>query len=144
VCCHPVAFEVDSDQYEAGEGPCLDAIRTETIVLAQDLAEDPRWPIFGPGAATAGMRSLLSCRLFPDGTFGPQALHQPSPAQGAVDRIKAPNFATRRHRTLCAQESAEQSAQESQFRLGPRIGARKGSFRLIVTARATAANAPTS
>ena len=70
VYSHPLALEVDSVQYETGEGPCLDAITKDTIVYAEDLAEDPRWPIFGPSAARLGMRSLLSCRLFAEGTLG--------------------------------------------------------------------------
>ncbi len=55
----PLAFEIDQLQYAAREGPCLDAISKEPTVYAEDLAEDQRWPVFGPQAAALGMRSLL-------------------------------------------------------------------------------------
>lgn len=64
----PLALEVDQLQYAAREGPCLDAILKEPTVYAEDLAEDQRWPVFGPQAAALGMRSLLSCRLSTNGT----------------------------------------------------------------------------
>ena len=108
VYSHPVALEVDSVQYETGEGPCLDAITKETIVFAEDLAEDPRWPIFGPRAATLGMRSLLSCRLFADGTLGALNLYAGLPrAYGVIDRTAALIFATHAGIALGAAEAFE-------------------------------------
>ncbi|PZS21868.1 MAG: hypothetical protein DLM60_05385 [Pseudonocardiales bacterium] len=65
----PIALKIDTVQYEAGQGPCLDAITTDVIVYARTLAEDPRWPCFGPRAVALGMRSLLSCRLSDNGTL---------------------------------------------------------------------------
>src|SRR5579864_516159 len=43
----PIALDVDTIQYETGEGPCLDALTSAAAVYAEDLAEDPRWPSFG-------------------------------------------------------------------------------------------------
>jgi GAF domain-containing protein len=111
VYSHPVALEVDSVQYETAEGPCLDAITKETIVFAEDLAEDPRWPIFGPMAATLGMRSLLFCGLFADGTFGALSLHAGlRRAYGVIDRTKALIFATHAGVALGAAEAFEDAA----------------------------------
>jgi GAF domain-containing protein len=110
VYSHPVALEVDSVQYETGEGPCLDAITKEAMVSAEDLAEDPRWPIFGPRAATLGMRSLLSCRLSANanGTLGALNLYAGLPrAYGVIDRTTALIFATHAGIALGAAEALE-------------------------------------
>jgi GAF domain-containing protein len=94
VYSEPLALEADTAQHEAGEGPCFDAVRGETVVYAQDLADDPRWPTFGPRAAALGLRSLLSCRLFTDGTLGALNLYARLPgAYGFIDRTKAVIFA---------------------------------------------------
>lgn len=85
-----IALEVDTVQYETGEGPCLDAITNEATVYAEDLTEDPRWPSFGPRAVTLGMRSLLSCPLSASGTLGALNLYARLPrAYGAIDRTRA-------------------------------------------------------
>jgi GAF domain-containing protein len=61
---HPAAAEVDGVQYELGSGPCVDAILQETVFRTGDLGSDPRWPKFGYRAAQAGVRSMLSFRLY--------------------------------------------------------------------------------
>ena len=79
----------DALQIEAGEGPCLDAIAQGAPCYAEDLADDPRWPRFGPAAAAAGIRCLLALHLSDDGTFGALGLYARYPsAFGAVDRAK--------------------------------------------------------
>jgi hypothetical protein len=86
----PLAFEIDQLQYAAREGPCLDAISKEPTVYAEDLAEDQRWPVFGPQAAALGMQSLLSCRLSSNGTRGALNFYAALPrAYGAIDQTKA-------------------------------------------------------
>jgi hypothetical protein len=108
VWSHPVALEIDSVQYETGEGPCLDAIAGETIVYAEDLADDQRWPLFGPRAVSLGMRSLLSCRLAAGATLGALDLYAALPrAYGATDRTKALIFATHAGVALGAAEALE-------------------------------------
>jgi GAF domain-containing protein len=64
----PLALELDEVQYETGEGPCVDAARLPGPALASsdDLANDSKWPKFGPAVAALGMRSLLSTALLPD------------------------------------------------------------------------------
>lgn len=90
----PTALELDNIQYETGEGPCLDAITKATVVYAGDLSLDPRWSIFGPRAATLGIRSLLSCRLSAKGTLGALNCYAKLPnAYGVIDRTKAVIFA---------------------------------------------------
>jgi len=107
----PLAFEIDQLQYAAREGPCLDAIAKEPTVYAEDLAEDQRWPVFGPQAAALGMRSLLSCRLSANGTRGALNLYAALPhAYGAIDRTKALIFAAHAGIALGAAEAREDAA----------------------------------
>lgn len=55
---------IDQLQFELGEGPCFDALRTEDTIAANDLAADRRWTTWGPAMVSrVGMRSVLSCRL---------------------------------------------------------------------------------
>jgi GAF domain-containing protein len=57
--------KVDQLQYDAGTGPCVDAILADTVYRVGDLAAEPRWPNFGRQAADQfGIRSMLSVRLF--------------------------------------------------------------------------------
>jgi len=56
---------VDQLQYDAGSGPCVDAILADTVFRVGDLSRDSRWPDFGRQAAERfGIRSMLSVRLF--------------------------------------------------------------------------------
>jgi len=91
----PKVLEVDSMQYATGEGPCLSAISERQMFYAGDLLTDARWPAFGPMAAEAGMRSLLSYCLFGESTLGALNLYSQYPrAFGATDRAKGLIFAT--------------------------------------------------
>ncbi|MCW2671341.1 MAG: hypothetical protein JWO27_3238 [Frankiales bacterium] len=56
-------LEMDHDQYETGEGPCLDAARTGVRYLATSLDDEARWPVFVPRARARGIRSILSTPL---------------------------------------------------------------------------------
>jgi GAF domain-containing protein len=62
-----LAADVDESQYDAGYGPCLDAIRLGQTVLVEDLETDPRWPDYTPRALDAGVRSSVSVPLPVDG-----------------------------------------------------------------------------
>ncbi|WP_353952008.1 GAF and ANTAR domain-containing protein [Knoellia sp. S7-12] len=62
-------LEIDAVQYQLDEGPCLEAARTQTEVLASlggELGEgsaDARWPHFAEAVRRDGMRSLLALPL---------------------------------------------------------------------------------
>lgn len=74
--------ELDEAQYEMGEGPCRDAIRTHPTVIVDDLRTDPRWPSWGRAMVDElGIRSSLSFRLFtrPDRTWGALNVYSRSP-----------------------------------------------------------------
>jgi GAF domain-containing protein len=58
------ANRADALQYEAGAGPCVDAMDKDNAFYSADLSSDRRWGDFGPIAAqTVGVRSVLSVRL---------------------------------------------------------------------------------
>lgn len=58
--------QVDSVQYAAREGPCVDASTREKVYRGDDLATDDRWPEFSPRAVGLGVRSMLAVPLFED------------------------------------------------------------------------------
>ena len=90
-----LVVDIDGLQQATGEGPCLDAIQQQTTVYAEDLADDPRWPTFGPQAAAAGARCALAFHLYAEGTLGALNLYARYPqAFGATDRAKGLIFAT--------------------------------------------------
>jgi hypothetical protein len=55
---------LDEAQYAATEGPCLEALRTETVVRADSARMSERWPAFADVAREVGIGTLLSCPLF--------------------------------------------------------------------------------
>lgn len=60
-----LAAQADGLQYELGEGPCLDVLWEQPTVYTPDLANDARWPIWGPRAVEGiAVRSLVSYRVF--------------------------------------------------------------------------------
>ncbi|MBW4043109.1 MAG: ANTAR domain-containing protein [Acidobacteria bacterium] len=59
----PIAARLDELQFQLGEGPTPDAVRTSRAVLVPDLAAERagrRWPVFAPAAQEAGARALFS------------------------------------------------------------------------------------
>lgn len=62
-------WAVDSDQYAVGEGPALEAARTDEIVRVSVEQASERWPEFARSARAAGVASYLSCPLVIDEKF---------------------------------------------------------------------------
>ena len=54
---------LDEQQYELDAGPCLQALRTGTVVLADDLSVETRWTGYPALALAHGVRSVLSSPL---------------------------------------------------------------------------------
>jgi hypothetical protein len=56
-----VSAVIEELQYTLGEGPCIDAYRTGTVITEPDLAAPatPRWPGFTPEALDAGARAVF-------------------------------------------------------------------------------------
>jgi len=63
---------LDRVQYELGEGPCVETLRGNPVVVAPHIRHDQRWPRYVPKAVKAGLRSQLAVRLYLDdeGTVG--------------------------------------------------------------------------
>ncbi|MCM4078254.1 GAF and ANTAR domain-containing protein [Paractinoplanes hotanensis] len=55
---------VDRVQYEAGQGPCLDAVYDKRTVRLSDMATEDRWPDFTRRALGLGVHSMLSFQLY--------------------------------------------------------------------------------
>ncbi|MDP3713165.1 MAG: anti-sigma factor antagonist [Mycobacteriales bacterium] len=58
-----VVLQMDHDQYDTGEGPCLDAATHGELFSAKDLESEPRWPLFVPRARSHGIESIMSTPL---------------------------------------------------------------------------------
>lgn len=52
-------YLLESRQEETGEGPCVDALVMDRIVLGEDLATDQRWPKLHPEIPASGVRAIL-------------------------------------------------------------------------------------
>ncbi|MCL8251963.1 GAF and ANTAR domain-containing protein [Aeromicrobium fastidiosum] len=50
-------------QSQFDEGPCLDAITGRATYVANDVANDPRWPRWGPAVVDIGILSAIGVRL---------------------------------------------------------------------------------
>jgi transcriptional regulator with GAF, ATPase, and Fis domain len=57
------ARHLDDLQYEHGDGPCLEAIRTAREVLSQDLKADDRWGSFRSAMVDHGIQSTMALPL---------------------------------------------------------------------------------
>jgi GAF domain-containing protein len=115
----PLVTALDALQFEADEGPCLDAVSEGTIFYATELEDDDRWPRFGPAAGATGVRSLLAYPLLIDGTAAALNLYARLPvAYGASDRAKGLLLATLAGHALrsaqARQDAKNQSDQLSQ------------------------------
>lgn len=105
---NPIADEVGALHLETDEGPCLDAITQRLIFYADDIADDPRWPRFGPQASATGIRSILALPLTTNGSLGALNLYARYPAAfGVVDRAKGVILASLVGLALSAAQSHE-------------------------------------
>ncbi len=59
-----VIRSADQLQYTLGEGPCVDAAEHQETLRSPDVANDPRWPRYGPRAAELGLCSQMAIELF--------------------------------------------------------------------------------
>jgi putative methionine-R-sulfoxide reductase with GAF domain len=61
------AQDFDGRQLRAGEGPCWDAYRSETAVVADDVSTDPRWPALVGLARGSEVRSVIAVPVHEEG-----------------------------------------------------------------------------
>jgi GAF domain-containing protein len=62
-------WNIDQDQYAAGDGPCLEAARTGQAVRTGVAEAERRWPDFARSARAAEVESYLCCPLVIDKDF---------------------------------------------------------------------------
>ncbi len=89
-----IVVELDDLQIASDEGPCMEALAGGRHPFASDLADDQRWPTFGPAAARAGIRSALAFRLSEQPVSALNLYARLPAAFGATDRAKGLIFAT--------------------------------------------------
>lgn len=63
------AIDIDLAQYDAGQGPCLEAAITGQVVRVAVPEAAQRWPEFAAAAGTATVASYLSAPLFIDSEY---------------------------------------------------------------------------
>ena len=61
-----VPLLLDHLQQKLGDGPCINAAQSQSIVRIDDTRQDGRWPDFAAGAANLGVRSMLCVPLWVD------------------------------------------------------------------------------
>ena len=59
-----LVWELDHVQYDTGDGPCVQAIEDEPVVVVADLRHEQRWPQYVPAAIARGVQSQVAVRLF--------------------------------------------------------------------------------
>ena len=59
-----LVWELDGVQYDMGEGPCVQAVEHEPVVVVRRLRHEQRWPSYVPAAVERGVRSQVAVRLF--------------------------------------------------------------------------------
>jgi len=57
------AVKLDRVEQSMGQGPCIEALRTGSVVLLADVDTDPRWPEYQRLLADHGCRSMLGVPL---------------------------------------------------------------------------------
>jgi hypothetical protein len=90
-----VAADLDTVQYRAGRGPCLEAAGTGGVRVLGDSRTDRRWPELARAAAEAELRGLVSAGFSPGGsvTGGLNLYLQPALGSDAGLRERAEQFA---------------------------------------------------
>jgi hypothetical protein len=97
-----IVAKADEIQAELREGPCFDAATEDESFVSEDLANDPRWPAYGPRAAELGLRAQMGI-----------ALHAPLPGRAALNV-----YATRTWSFEGGYDSAEVFASHASLLLG--------------------------
>lgn len=62
-CSHEQTRVLDEAQYALGHGPCLEALRTGSTVVVEDIWEETRWPDYAAAVRGQGIRSILAIGL---------------------------------------------------------------------------------
>jgi len=120
--------KVDRLQYDLGEGPCHDSAWSGETLVAQNLADEPRWPRWAPEAVSLGIGSVLGVELV-DKTVGRRMgavnLYWARPRVFTSDEVSLAHLITRHAAlALAASLNAEglQLAMDTRKRIGQAQG----------------------
>lgn len=122
-----VGIRIVSLEEEYGEGPCLDAFRTGSVIAVADLATDTRWPQFSPRCISdTPVRSGLGLPLVVgDQPTGVLDLYADAPDSfDDEDRATAAMFAT--HAAVALEAQRERVQFERALASRDLIGQAKG------------------
>lgn len=90
----PLAEAADQRQYQHDTGPCLESMRTGTVVRVDDMVAEERWTPFPAQAAELGVRSSLSLPLVVEGrSRGALNLYATEPRVFGADEATAYRWA---------------------------------------------------
>jgi transcriptional regulator with GAF, ATPase, and Fis domain len=125
-CSSETAFANDQAQYEAGQGPCMDAIEDHQTIILRDLRTEERWPRYRLRALELGVRSMISFRLFASAdTIGALNLFSRRPdAFDRHDEVIGQVFAT--HASVAVKAALTEAGYETALRSRDVIGQAKG------------------
>ena len=62
----PIVAKLDAMQMEVGEGPDVSVLEERLSVIVSDTASETRWPRWAARVHDAGIRSMLSVRMYTD------------------------------------------------------------------------------
>lgn len=82
------AQALDELQNSFTDGPCMTAIREDTVIRVGDVREDTRWPDYLPAAAEQGVRSILGVPFdLDDDAWAGLNVYSPAPHHFEADVI---------------------------------------------------------
>lgn len=102
------AQRIEAIQDRTGEGPCISATGSGTMLYSEVLAEDERWPGFGPAAVLEGVDSILAVPFTYGTQIGALNLYARLPrAFSIVDRARGQMLASLAALALSTAQSHE-------------------------------------
>jgi GAF domain-containing protein len=101
---------LDLRQQETGEGPCIEAARTQQVIIVSDTRNDARWPGFCAAAQARRVGSMLCVPLWAgQRRLGALSLYASAPASFSQHDVKLIElFATLAALALAEAQRAEQ------------------------------------
>jgi len=116
-----VVLQMDHDQYDTDQGPCLDAATHGELFSSTDLESEQRWPRFVPRARARGIESIMSTPLMAaDRPLGALNVYSRSPdALASHEQHWATQFAEEASNVLlAANATATQESLDAEVRGG--------------------------
>ena len=100
---------MDANQYQTGEGPCVDASTQGHWFHAESLENETRWPLFTPRARALGIQAILSSPLVvQEHPVGALNIYSLTPSAFSIrDQEMAGAFATRASSLLGDAEASQ-------------------------------------